>query len=239
MIKGLYDNFKYWSDTGSIYLISDPHFNDPDCELMNINWPDADQIVNNVNNFVHNSDTLICLGDCGDLEYIKKLKAGYKVLVKGNHDDKGNSKYIRKIITESYNINDFNRDQLYNLVKEEYPNHKISISKYDTMYIVTIDNQLFDEVFNGPLFISDRILLSHEPINGLPFCLNIHGHVHNSENSYYIDDNNSIHLNIASDVVNWNVISLDKLIKQGILSEISTIHRITIDNAIKNSIHDK
>ena len=58
---------------------------------------------------------------------------------------------------------------------------------------------LFDEIYDGPLLIAEKILLSHEPVYGLPWCLNIHGH--------------------------------GKLIKGGILSDISSIHRITIDQA--------
>ena len=38
---------------------------------------------------------------------------------------------------------------------------------------------IFDEIYEGPLFISEKILLSHEPVYGLSWCLNIHGHDHN------------------------------------------------------------
>lgn len=37
----------------------------------------------------------------------------------------------------------------------------------------------FDEIYNGCLIISDRIILSHEPIDNCPpFLFNIHGHDH-------------------------------------------------------------
>lgn len=95
----------------------------------------------------------------------------------------------------------------------------------------------FDEIYNGPLFIADRILLSHEPIYGLEdFALNIHGHVHNGYNVAFID--NPIdgkarvsHINLASDVVQWEPISLSSLIKDGFLSNIPNYHRHTIDKA--------
>ena len=235
MITNLYNCFKHWSKTGSVYLISDPHINDSDCKLMNPNWPDPDEYLNTLNNIIHKHDTLICLGDCGDLSYIKKIKAGYKVLIKGNHDDKGNSKYIRQIIHESYRLFNYQKEDLCERLKTEYPDCNIHVKDnfIDQKWYVTIDNKLVDEVYSGPLFISDRILLAHEPINGLPFCLNIHGHVHNGINSY-IDDLGGKHLNIASDVVDWSVISLNKLIKSGILSDITNIHRLTIDQAIEN-----
>ena len=46
-------------------------------------------------------------------------------------------------------------------------------------------------------------------------------------------------MNLASDVANWQPVNLGKLIKEGILSDIKNIHRITIDNAEKNPIHKK
>ena len=38
MISSLYDKFKPWSATGSVYIISDTHFDDSDCKLMDPNW---------------------------------------------------------------------------------------------------------------------------------------------------------------------------------------------------------
>lgn len=237
MIKSLYENFRHWSNNGSIYLISDPHFNDLDCKLMNPNWIDPNEYVNKLNKIIHKNDTLICLGDCGDLSYIQQLKAGYKILIKGNHDDKGNSIYKRNIIFESYNKKDFKISELIKVLKDKYPNYKYDISDVisDLTWTASIDNNLFDEVYDGPLFISNKILLSHEPIYGLPFCINIHGHIHNGEYEY-LDDFNCKHINITSDVVNWEVINLDKLIKNGIISNILNIHRLTINKAIENKV---
>lgn len=73
---------------------------------------------------------------------------------------------------------------------------------------------MFDEIYDGPLLIAEKILLSHEPVYGLPWCLNIHGHDHSNIEPYKIVP-----------------VSLGKLIKEGILSDISSIHRITIDQA--------
>ena len=42
----------------------------------------------------------------------------------------------------------------------------------------------FDEIYTGPLFIAEKILLSHEPVYGLPWCLDIHGHDHNNVEPY-------------------------------------------------------
>lgn len=97
----------------------------------------------------------------------------------------------------------------------------------------------FNEVYNGPLFISDRILLSHEPIYGIEdFALNIHGHVHNGYNAAFVNTEDGkvrvSHINLASDVILWEPINLGSLIKDGFLSNIPNYHRITIQKAEEN-----
>ena len=66
MINSLYDNFKHWSGVGSVFLYSDPHFNDADCLLMNPNWPSPEEQIKRINQKVRKNDTLIILGDIGD-----------------------------------------------------------------------------------------------------------------------------------------------------------------------------
>lgn len=189
MIQSLYEPFKHWSDGGSIWLISDPHFEDTDTKLMNPNWIDVNEHIKIINNMVYKNDTLVCLGDCGNLERFNDIKCKNRVLIKGNHDDKGNSKYAA----------------------------------------------YFNEVYKGALFISDQILLSHEPIYGLKFCVNIHGHEHSfCTDKLYYDQFDCPHINIAADVCNFQPLNLGKLIKNGMLTNIKSIHRITIDKAINN-----
>ena len=89
---------------------------------------------------------------------------------------------------------------------------------------------LFDEIYAGPLFIADKILLSHEPVYGLPWCLNIHGHDHNGVEAYC---EGCKHINLAANVCKYTPINLGKLINDGILSDIDNIHRQTIDRAVE------
>ena len=42
------------------------------------------------------------------------------------------------------------------------------------------------------------------------------------------------HLNLAANVCGYTPVNLGKLIKDGILSDIDSIHRITIDHAVEN-----
>ena len=87
---------------------------------------------------------------------------------------------------------------------------------------------IFDEIYDGPLFIAEKILLSHEPVSGLSWCLNIHGHDHSGIEDYA---EGCKHLNLAANVCGYTPVSLGKLIKDGILTDIDSIHRITIYKA--------
>jgi calcineurin-like phosphoesterase family protein len=91
----------------------------------------------------------------------------------------------------------------------------------------------FDEIYTGPLFIADRILLSHEPIYGLEnFCINIHGHVHDGMPYAYSYNLESItHYNLAANICNYRPMNLGKLIEAGMLSNTPNYHRLTIDKA--------
>ena len=181
MISSLYEPFKNWAEKGSIYIISDTHFDDPDCKLMDPGWITPEEQVQIINKTVMKNDTFIHLGDVGEASYINDIHAGKKILLLGNHDRK---------------------------------------SRY---------TGAFDEIYDGPLFIAPRILLSHEPIIYLPWCLNIHGHDHGEKEWNIIDGNR---LNMAANVCGYTPVNLGKLIKQGALSTIPNIHRFTIDVAI-------
>ena len=233
MIVQLYDCFKHWTEKGSLYIISDTHFDDNDCKLMCPTWITPIEHLEVLKKITKN-DTLICLGDCGNLEYFKKIK-GHKVLIKGNHDDKGDYFYKKEITKEIYDADTISERELRISLKEKYPNCFFEISESFEFHSpfhrwnVSIDNNLFDEVYSGPLFIGEKILLSHEPIS-LPFVLNIHGHNHSGE---FIHENEFgiKSINLASNVCGFKLFDLGKEIKNGLLKDIDSIHRITIDNA--------
>lgn len=184
MIQTLYDKFKHWSASGAVYIISDTHFCDEDCPLMDKKWISPDEQVKRINQKVSKKDTLIHLGDVGDVQYISRIR-GYKVLIKGNHDS-GSEKY----------------------------------------------RQYFNEVYEGPLFIAEKILLSHERIEGLDFCFNIHGHDHTPGHT-----GDDFHLNVAANNCNYTPVNLGEFIKNGGIKNIISLHRQTIHNATLNPVH--
>lgn len=235
MLPQLYEKFQHWSDGGSVWIYSDTHFADEDCNKMDANWISVDEQINIINAKVHKNDTLIILGDIGDKSYIPKLNANYKVLIAGNHD-LGLSNYKKKIIKRVYDADKYkNISALKQEVSKKFPTADICITKsYEfhspfVRYNVTIDDRMFDEVYGGALFIGEKILLSHEPID-LPFALNIHGHTHNSVGYGYKYNQ----FNVCSNCVGYEPQNLGQIIKAGYLKGIENIHRITINNAIEN-----
>lgn len=169
-----------------MYLVSDTHFKDFDRQYMGYSISEEDQFYI-LNDTCHKLDTLIHLGDVGDLSYIKRLCCK-KVLIMGNHDQ--------------------------------------SIEKME---------KVFDEVYSGPLWISKKLILSHEPIDvqsytwiegeGFNIAFNIHGHNHGGDTEDYY------HLNIAQNIFGYVPLNLNQFIKSGKLKNINDIHRITIDIA--------
>lgn len=179
MIQGLYNIFAHWHAQGTVWLYADPHFGDAELAAGVTGRPTDEEQIKLINSKVGKKDTLIILGDVGDVECAKKLK-GYKVLIAGNHD--------------------------------------AGLSNYDG---------IFDEVYGGALFIGEKIVLSHEPID-IPFALNIHGHVHDKRAK-----TDKRHLNVCSDVIGYTPVNFNQLMKSGPTAKIETIHRTTIDKATK------
>ena len=247
MLPQLYKKFQDWSAKGSVWVYSDPHFGDSDCKIMDPNWITPEEQVKKINDKVKKDDTLIILGDIGNLEYIKRIKTGYKILISGNHDvgltnyKKTVTHEIKEIFAEcvdeeKYEIDvAIERKSFYKYLYEKYPYAKINIQERYEFYSpfhffdATIDDNLFDEVYGGPLFISDKILLSHEPID-IPFGLNIHGHVHDGLGGLSKDNSK---YNVCSNCINYEPQNLSEIIKSGCLKNRDTIHRLTIDKATK------
>lgn len=176
MIKTLYSPFRKWTEKGTLWVYSDPHFSDPDMVEMRKNYIGDEEQIARINSKVGKNDTIIFLGDIGNEEMVRKVR-GYKVLIMGNHD-KGASKYA----------------------------------------------DIFDEVYEGPLFIAEKLILSHEPIY-LPFAFNIHGHDHSL---WYKDDQ---HLNVCAEHIDYHPVNVNRLLKNGLTSKVDSIHRMTIDRA--------
>lgn len=177
MINSLYEPFRSWSEKGTIWIISDTHFlEDDDLRQAYPNRPTAYELVKKINAKVGKADTLLLLGDVGNLDCASILR-GYKVLVMGNHD-RGVQNY----------------------------------------------REIFSEIYEGPIMISEKIILSHEPLN-IDWAFNFFGHCHDLNN--YVPGG----LNVCADVIDYTPINFNRFLKSGRLREIKPLHRRTIDRA--------
>ena len=229
MFKNLYDNFAHWfhNGRGTVYFYSDPHFNDPEMVHLRKNYIGDEEQIKRINSKIGKYDTLVVLGDVGDIEWVRKIR-GYKVLVMGNHDV-GATKYKRKKYSYTYREEEYTKEQLFSKMKDAFPHYNISIKleKYDftggnKFWRVEIDSGLFDEVYEGALMIAPNIILSHEPVN-FPFAVNIHGHDHSNWHPGGI--------NMCAEHIDYTPVPLKVLVEKGMLKA-PDIHRETIDKAI-------
>lgn len=106
-------------------------------------------------------------------------------------------------------------------------NHDVGNSNYTN----------FDEIYEGPLFINDKILLSHEPIFN-DCWLNIHGHIHNQFELDKFKEEGRHFICVSANLHNYMPINLGDLFKHQrefkdfmSFSEIESIHRKTINRA--------
>lgn len=99
-------------------------------------------------------------------------------------------------------------------------NHEPGLSAFD---------EIFDEIYSGALIIGEKIILSHEPIPGISWAMNIHGHNHNKSSK-----NDANHFNVCADMIGYEPINFNQWLKAGYLSKIETLHRKTINKATAN-----
>lgn len=237
MKKGLYNNVAdRWigPKTSMIYVYSDPHFGD--VEMSKVRFPhltieEADEYqIKQINAKVGRFNTLIILGDVGNLECVRKLKGFRKILVMGNHDE-GNASNYERIINEIKTFKELTEDEQNKIIMnaEKIMNNPSEVEKleFSAHRQKVEDNHLFDEVYEGPLMVSDRVILSHEPIENIPsYLFNIHGHDHVGS----IRDKNH-YLNVCAERIQYTPVPLLSLLKEGLVSNVDSIHRETIDKA--------
>ena len=236
MIKGLYKPFEHWGEN-TCWIISDTHLDDPHLIHSYPDRPTAAEQVRLINSKVGKNDTLIILGDVGNISYVCQLRAKYKILVMGNHDS-GASNYQRHIFKQKFDKGLFQKHEALGEMKRLYPDCAYSIiDSYDFLdnspcWEVCADNCLFDLVFTGPVVIGEKLILSHEPIENCDWCMNIHGHTHDRNIV-----NDTYHFNVCADVIGYTPINFNKWMKEGHLAKVQSLHRQTINEATDRRRH--
>lgn len=97
-------------------------------------------------------------------------------------------------------------------------NHDAGIKKY---------KEVFDEVYQGPVMLGEKLILSHEPIPSIDWAYNIHGHNHNGPIAM-----DAYHLNINCDANKCYLpINFNTMLRKGLTSQVKPLHRKIIDTA--------
>lgn len=138
-------------------------------------------------------------------------------------------RFLKKIVTQN--------DTIVHLGDVGNPAYMDELPGYKVLILGNHDSRkacqnYFHEIYDGPLFISRKIILSHEPLP-VECAVNIHGHSHRETFSgLRFTGENAAHVNLAGDVCGYVPMNLGKEIKRGLLSGIRDIHRATIDKAV-------
>ena len=231
-LPGIYPAFQHWAEQ-TVWIYSDPHFSDEDLECGIKNRPSDEEQIKNINSCAGRKDTLIILGDVGNIECVRRLRAARKILIMGNHD-LGRTNYERKIEKKIFNQDEYTKEQVMEEMKTLFPNWKISIEESWEFHSpfkrwnAYADNCLFDEVYEGAQIVGEKLILSHEPVE-IPWLYSIHGHDHAGRKRQN-------HLNVCSDVIGYKPINLNQLLKSGPSAKIQSIHRVTIDKATERKV---
>ena len=234
MLPGIYDAFQHWGEKyQTVWIYSDPHFGDDELASSIKGRPSDEEQIKRINTKCGRRDCLIILGDIGNIEYVRQLRAEYKILIMGNHDA-GITNYKRHRDTVVLSVCDFTQEEALKEMHRRYPGYQIKFEYMGKMdWIFSIDNKLFDEVYEGALIVGEKLILSHEPIVGLTWAMNLHGHVHDKRAK-----TDAYHINCCSDVIGYEPINLTQKLKQGIATQVASIHRQTIDKATGRKIRN-
>lgn len=227
--------YDFFDDTLSrnqgAWIVSDLHLGEQDLKDAFPKRPDDETLIKQINCRVGKNDLLIVLGDVGSLDLIPQLRAQEKWLILGNHD-LGTSNYLRQDWKKTFDKSKYPTEKdAIEAMKKLHPNCKCDIIKgcgffSDSYWVAIADNRLFDRVFEGPVTIAEKLILSHEPIPSLTWARNLHGHSHTGP-----VEQDKYHYNCALEVNNYEPINFKQLIKTGLTSHITSLHRTTIDIA--------
>lgn len=222
---------KMWEKCQNVYICADTHFSDLDMREY-FNHPSAEEKVKKINSVVSRQDCLIILGDIGERKWVKDIKAKVKICIMGNHDSSANNlkrqAYHKKYDVDKYTLQEARQDF------EKYYSRKTLYITYDECfdmhapfhyYRFTGDNKLFDYVFQGVLTIGEKVILSHEHI-AVPGMYNLHGHHHSPD---WLDT--SERMCLCMEKINYTPLNLKKLLTDGRLKNIETLHHQTIEKA--------
>jgi len=228
----LYDYVQHWNTYDRIFLYSDPHFGDKQAyefrkKCFGFALSDDEQ-VNLINSVVTKRDLLIILGDVGDASYVSKLKAGYKVLVMGNHDA-GKNNYKKN---NTNNLFDEVYDGKIQIRKDLVLSHEPVEDKYSFNIHGHQHPSLSEESKktkfqkwaedDSPFAQYLLSVIGEQPLEKIPkIMLNLQlEFIHNCQ---------AMDFNCCAEMIGYQPVNLGDLVSSGILKQALDIHRAVID----------
>lgn len=136
----------------------------------------------------------------------EKARSQFKTIQE--HDEaivKNWNKVINSDDTVVYILGDLGFKEEVSKYIPQMRGYKILILGNHDNYSKTFYNELFDEVYDHPLFIHSRMVLSHIPIPVEDGVFNIHGHTHD------IDLDSEYHINVSAERIDYKPIPLEKM----------------------------
>lgn len=220
-----------WANCQNVYVISDFHFDDSDMQTY-CGHPSAEEKIKIINSTLGKNDCLVCLGDIGSPRYVAQIRARTKILITGNHDqapqkEKWQFKGIK------YDTDKYTKQEAIADAKKKYPGWHVHCEDDEcyqfhqpfTFWYVQVNNYMWNYVFQGPLTIGEKVILSHEPVD-VTWAYNIHGHTHDKD-----WQNDNYHLCLCAEKIGFKPIRLKDILEGGCLKGITSLHRQTIDYA--------
>lgn len=182
-----------------------------DCESQ------EDMLIARWNSVVKDDDAVVILGDYAFnniIEYTGKLN-GNKVLVRGNHDKRGDHAYYNAGFA-----------YVYNCINRTYPDgttwNMETNSSYQSAAIIDIDGitialshyplDFYEDFYEreNKLYINQRIEYISDAVLAQGATVNIHGHTH----SHIVDDTDKLqYLNVSPEVLEFTPIKLGVLLE--------------------------
>lgn len=212
MDKHLYDIFaeKWQSDNKQVFFYSDTHFGDLECytkrgqlALNLVAYGNTSEIVSEIAKFFQNYSNKIISAE----DYVKFF-------------DELQIKNINKRCGKASTFVCLGDVGNIECVKKLRPRYKVLIlGNHDAGK--TIYEQVFNEVYDGELLISSKLLLSHVPVFNTN-KINLHGHDHCSVDQF----------NMAAESIGYVPVSLNEIVATGKLKTVDSLNRKAIDRAV-------
>lgn len=219
MDRHLYDIFaeKWQSDNRQVFFYSDPHFGDLEC------YAKRGQLALNL--LEHGNTALI-------ISEIAELFQAYRDGVISADDyakafDELQIKSINRRCGKASTFVCLGDVGNLDCVKKLRPRYKVLIlGNYDAG--ATYYKQAFNEVYDGELLVSSKLLLSHVPVFSTN-KINLHGHDHCSVDQF----------NMAAESICYVPKSLNEIVATGKLKTVRSSNRKAIDRAIARKKNKK